>query len=114
MFFVLLASIRVLKSVAGASEGFNVIIHVVIIVVDLIHPVRLASVRVDHKLVPVVHILHVLVISLVEPFPLLSDGIGKTTAFIPNLQSTARHHQKRLKINELATRNEQGDSRSGI
>ena len=34
------------------------------------------------------HILHVLVISLVEPFPLLGDSIGKTAAMIPNLKTT--------------------------
>lgn len=84
--------------IASASEGFNIIVHVVKIVVDLLHPVRSASVRVEHKLVLFVHILHVLVISLVEPFPLLGDSIGKTAAMIPNLQSTARHHQKRLNV----------------
>jgi len=84
--------------IASASEGFDIIVHVVKIVVDLLHPVRSASVCVEDKLVLVVHILHVLVIPLVEAFPLLSDSIRKSTAVIPNLQSTARHHQKRLNV----------------
>jgi len=82
----------------SAPEGFNIIVHVVKIVVDLLHPVRSASLCVEHKLVPIVHIFHVLVFSRVESFPLLSDSISKTIAMIPNLQSTARHHQKRLNV----------------
>jgi len=83
---------------ASASEGLDVVIHVVKIVVYLLHPMWTAPVCVEHKLVSFVHVFHILVISLVETLPLLGDSISETAAVIPNLQSTARHHQKRLDI----------------
>jgi len=93
---------------ASASEGLDVVIHVVKIVVYLLHLLHCqppepevkarAPVCVEHKLVSFVHVFHILVISLVETLPLLGDSISETVAVIPNLQSAARHHQKRLDI----------------
>jgi len=70
---------------ASASEGLDVVIHVVKIVVYLLHPMWTAPVCVEHKLVSFVHVFHILVISLVETLPLLGDSISETAAVIPNL-----------------------------
>jgi len=59
----------------SASEGLNVFVHVIKVVVNLLDPVGLCSVRSEDELVLVVHVLHVLVVALVEALPLLFDCV---------------------------------------
>merc|ERR1712141_725497 len=89
--------------VASASEGLNVFIHVIKVVVNLLHPVGFCSVGPEDEFVLVVHVLHVLVVALVETLLLLFDGVLQPAAMIPNLQFATRHHKECLDIILQAT-----------
>merc|ERR1712241_1305929 len=87
----------------SASEGLNVFIHVIKVVVNLLDPVGLGPVGPEDELVLIVQVLHVLVVTLVEALPLLFDGILEAASMVPNLQFAARHHKECLDIILQAT-----------
>merc|ERR1712168_603587 len=82
----------------SASEGLDILVHIVKVIVNLLHPVGLCPVGVEDELVLVIQISHVLVVALVEALPLLVDGILQAATVVPNLQFASRHDKECLNI----------------
>merc|ERR1712226_1076294 len=82
---------------AGAPVALDILVHVLKIIIQLLHPVGLASRR-EHQLVTVVPVLIVPDIPGISRLLFLLLGLLQAVALVPDLESAPRQDQQGLHI----------------